>query len=167
MSQELEPNSEQETAEVTPAVQEAPAETAEAAPPAPTPAQEPEPTISLSKHKAYIEAAKRGILDEEIFDAFHDRAPKDSDFGAWLDELKDDPSKAPKILQPHVPVSKPTNLQHPQGPRQLSPAPAKSAPGIESLPTDAQILEVAKAAHKTGDFAEYLKLTNARNSGKR
>lgn len=90
---------------------------------------------SESKYSRHLAIAEMGFQDEEMREMVEwsyekatkgmEKAPTLSD---WLGEIKKDPSKAPKVLAPHLASSTPSTPQ--ETTQEASPAPQEDLPAI-------------------------------------
>ncbi len=91
---------------------------------------------SESKYSRHLAIAEMGFQDEELREMVewsYEKATKGMDEAPslmdWLGEIKKDPSKAPKVLAPHLVSSTPSNPQETTQ-EASSPAPQEDLPAI-------------------------------------
>lgn len=133
-----------------------------------------------ANYSSFRTAAKFGLADDEAFEAAqwaYSRVQGEKpEFGGWLEQVVQDPAKAPKVLRPfiHVPqaeapapapkvqqeaprTSAPKPVEAPKpAPRTPAPEATRPAPSAEELAK--KLAELSKRAFRQGDqsaAAEY------------
>lgn len=114
-------------------------------------------------------ASKLGTTDSEAIEAAewaYSKLPEADrpDLPAWLDSIKEDPSKAPKVLTPWMQPQKPNPAAPPESAPSKPRTPARGAqpPGAPSSVSHTAIIEARDHAVRTGDWSRYRELMKAR-----
>lgn len=120
----------------------------------------------LGQAQDFRALASKGFTDDSIAGAFRSAwsgLPKTDrpGLGDWVDQLKEDPSKAPALLRPHLATETSSQKSAPEKSTPKGTGSGSQPPGAPASYTPEELRRIRDAAVASGDWSKWIAATKA------